>query len=216
MNNEKQLLTWVHTHYEAFYQQATKDKYSKKQRADQVEIHIQQAVAISKEIFKRIKKREGLADRMLSVVVAGAYLHDIEKLNEGLDTAKHQKLGKLYLENNRERLEVLDFTREEFDLILEMVAYHNKGKYKSERVAGELVVDSKNALRPMSVKIIQDADKISKLYKNKGKEVKKAYPKKWHDYSQGVQQEIILATTPKGLNLPESEKLFGELFDQVK
>lgn len=204
---KEKILKWI----EEYYTECDK-KYninrSNKKKVDKEELlkHIKDVRDISCNIFDtlgldNIEKRKRL--------IIAACFHDIEKIK---NPEEHATLGAEYIEKNKEKFKKeFQLKEKEIEKIKEIIELHSEGKY--DKGTGE--INKENEGRRKLVKIIQDADKISKLYKDRGKDTKKEYDKKWSEYTTKQQKKIIMKVTKKGLNFLESEKIFGEIFDKI-
>lgn len=202
MEMEEEILAWVRKHYESSI---------RSERTDEIMCHIIRVGDIAKDIFKVLNKAD---ENALKLVIAGAYLHDVEKLNEDEVKENHHKLGKGFLkeEKQEDKLKSMGFDKEERKIIQEMVRYHKKGKLKK----GTRDVDLENKDRDVLVKIIQDADKISKIYKGKGNCYLRAWIQTFRDETYGQMQRMNIADniTKKGLNFNESYKIFAVRYNE--
>lgn len=195
---EMRLYNWVKAHYEASGKKKAKIALRLK--------HLKEVKDISLELLEKLNMADEKNEKIL---IGASYLHDIEKFK---DDEKHPLLGSIFVKAYESEILQMGFEKEEVTVIGQLILFHNQGFYKLE-ADGRLIENEENKQRSILIRILQDADKISKIYKGKGDK----YILTWN-YLTGTEQKakqknIIIHITKKGLNTLEAYKVFEKRFN---
>lgn len=208
-SEDERLLEWVSKYYticdKKYNKVRSKDKVIDKEK---LLTHIQYVSDIAREIYVESGEDAHHAQKVLKVA---AYLHDIEKIK---NPKEHAILGVDYVEKNRKFLKE-NFLLNDADIhqIKDMILFHSKGKYKQHKEKK----DKDNEARSDYIKILQDADKISKIYKGKGDAYIDAWLESKYDKKKTKhkkQKELTDRITKRGLNFKCSYQIFKRRFNK--
>lgn len=145
--------------------------------------HMKIVALISKEIIFNLEKSGyKFSQDEIKATILGAYVHDIKKFH---DDNSHSYLGAEFIKNDKNIGEILGSYK---DLVSDIVMYHKEGAKKKK--GNVKVINKKNALRRIEIRIVQDADKISSIYKE----------------NKDLEKESLSILNGKGLNFEESKE----------
>lgn len=145
--------------------------------------HMKIVALISKEIIFNLEKSGyKFSQDEIKATILGAYVHDIKKFH---DDNSHSYLGAEFIKNDKKIGEILGSYK---DLVSDIVMYHKEGAKKKK--GNVKVINKKNALRRIEIRIVQDADKISSIYKE----------------NKDLEKESLSILNGKGLNFEESKE----------
>ena len=171
--------------------------------------HLKEVKEISLELLEKLNSAD---EKNKKVLIGASYLHDIEKFK---DDEKHPLLGSIFVRAYEAEILQMGFEKEEVAELCELILFHNQGFYKIG-LEGNLIESEENKHRSILIHILQDADKISKIYKGKGD----MYMLPWRAlkdddvYKAAKQRNMAIHITKKGLNTEVAYKTFEERFNQ--
>lgn len=167
------------------------ESYGKKKKRKKLIEHSKFVATLS---FRLIKEHfYYLSDTDIENIILGAILHDICKFEEdkknkkNKKNKKHNELGSEYVKDTLEYNETISI----------IVLYHKNGNTKKSKKNGNAKKVKEKDL--LLCKIVHDADKMSKIYKDKN----------WN--KKGKMKKKSIKKVNKKLKLYESKKMFDDL-----
>lgn len=140
-------------------EELNKDSKDKEQIKENME-HMNRVALIAMDLIHSEEEfRKSFTNEDIELIIIAACMHDIKKFK---DSDKHDEEGEDFINNNSLIIELFKDNTDKIVRISKMIKFHQKGKCKKN---GKLNKD--NLSRKPEIKIIQDSDKISKIYKRK-------------------------------------------------
>ncbi|SFB00470.1 HD domain-containing protein [Clostridium frigidicarnis] len=145
--------------------------------------HMKRVALISKEIIFELEKiGYKFSQDEIKATILGAYVHDIKKFH---NDNSHSYLGAEFIKSDEKVGKILGSYK---DLVSDIVMYHKEGEKKKK--GNMKVINEKNSMRRIEIRIVQDADKISSIYKE----------------NKNIEEEMFSILNGRGLNFKESKK----------